>query len=57
MQKHVYIVIHAVVSGVLSCARKIIGLDSYMNKFSLLTKFSLKIGMGMDNPVTGLAIK
>ena len=57
MQKHVYIVTHTVVSGVISFARKIIGLDSYMNKFSLATKFSLKIGMGMDNPVTGLTIK
>ena len=55
MQKYVNIVIH-VVSRVLSFARNVIGLDSYMN-ISLVIKFSLKIGMEMDNPVTGSTIK
>ena len=37
-----------------------IGLDRLINKYyfiSLVIKFSLKSGMGMDNPVTGLTIK
>ena len=56
MQKYIYIVIHDVVSRVMSFARNIIGLDRWMN-VSLVIKLSLKIGMGMDNPVTGLTIK
>ena len=56
MQKYVYIVIHNVVSRVMNFPRNIIGLDRWIN-ISLVIKFSLKIGMGMDNPVTGLTIK
>ena len=56
MQKYVHIVIHDVVSRVISFARNIIGLDRWKN-ISLVIKFSLKIGMEMDNPVTGLTIK
>ena len=41
MQKHVYIFIHDVVDRVIS----------------LVTKFSLKIGMEMDNPAASLTIK
>ena len=52
MQKYVYIAIHDVVSRVMSIARNIIVLDRWIN-ISLIIKFSLKIGMGMDNPVTG----
>ena len=44
-----------VVNGV-SFGRNIIGLDRWIN-ISLVIKFSLKIGMGMDNPVKGLTIK
>ena len=56
MQKYAYIVIHDVVSKVISVARNMIGLDSSMN-ISLVIKFILKIGIKMDNPVTGLTIK
>ena len=42
---------------VISFARIIIGLDSQMNKLSLVIKLSLKIGMGIDNRVTGLSIE
>ena len=52
MQKYVYIAIHDVVSRVMSFARNVIVLDRLIN-ISLVIKFSLKIGMGMDNPVTG----
>ena len=55
MQKYVYIVIHDVVR-VMSFASNIIGLDRWIY-ISLVIKFSLKIGMGMDNPETGLTIK
>ena len=55
MQKYVYIVIHDVVR-VMSFASNIIGLDRWIY-ISLVIKFSLKIGMRMDNPVTGLTIK
>ena len=57
MQKYVYIVIQDVVTRVMSYARNTIGSDSQMNKYQLVIKFSLKIGMVMDNPVTGLTIK
>ena len=57
MQKHVYIAIHDVVSGVISFARNIKGLDRYINNFTVVTKVCLTIGMGIDNPVTGLTIK
>ena len=60
MQKYTYIVIYDEVSRVMSFARNIIGLDRLMNKYyfvSLVIKFSRKIGMGMDNPATGLTIK
>ena len=53
MKKYIYIVIHDMVSRVMSY---IIGLDRWIN-ISLKIKFSLKIGMGMDNSVTGLTIK
>ena len=55
MQKHEHIVIHNVVSRVISFARNIIGLDRGIN-ISLVIKFSLKIGMGIVNPVTSLII-
>ena len=55
MQKYVYIIIDDVVR-VMSFASNIIGLDRWIY-ISLVIKFSLKIGMGMDNPVTGLTIK
>ena len=57
MQKYVYIVIHDVVCRVMRFARNIKGLDSQKNKYQFAIKFSLKIGMGMDNPVTDLTIK
>ena len=57
MQKYVYTVIHDVVCRVMSFVRNITGLDSQKNKYQFLIKFSLKIGMGMDNPVTDLTIK
>ena len=44
------------VSRVIRFVRDIIGLDRWIN-IVLVIKFSLKIGMRMDNPVTGLAIK
>ena len=53
MQKYIYIVIPDVVSRVMSFARNIIGLDRWIN-ISLVIKFSPNIGIGMDNPVTGL---
>ena len=33
MQKYIYIVVHDVVSMIISFVRSIIGLDSYMNKY------------------------
>ena len=57
MQKHAYIVIHDVVSRVISFVRNIIGLDSWWKNISLVKKFSLKIGMGMDNTATCLTIE
>ena len=57
MQKHVYILINDVVSGVMNFTWNITGVDSYMNNISLVIKFLLKIGMGMNNPVTDLTIK
>ena len=56
MQKYVHIVIHDVVSKAMSSGKNIIGWDRWIY-ISLVIKFSLKIGMGMDNPVTGLTIK
>ena len=56
MQKYVYIVIYDVVNRVVSFARNIIGLDRWINISSVI-KFSLKIDIGMDNPVTGSTIK
>ena len=56
MQNYVSIVIHDAVSQVVSFARNIIVLDRWIN-ISLIIKFSLKIGRGIDNPVTGLTIK
>ena len=56
MQKYVYIVIHDVVSRVMSFVRNIIGLDRWIN-ISLVIKTSLKIGMRMNNHVAGLTIK
>ena len=56
MQKYVYIVIHDVVSRVMSFGMNIIGLDRQIN-ISLVIKLSLKIGMGMGNPVTGSTMK
>ena len=58
MQKYEYIVIHEVVSTVISFARNFIVVDRWIN-ISLVIKFSLKIGMhmGMDNSVTNLTIK
>ena len=41
---------------VVSFARNIVGLDRWIN-ISLVIKFSLKIGIGIDNPVTCLTIK
>ena len=38
-------------------AWNIIGLDRSMNKSQFSNKFQSSIGMGMDNPVTGLTIK
>ena len=49
MQQHVYIVIHNVVSRVISFARNIIYLDRWIN-INLVIKFSLKIDMEMNNP-------
>ena len=57
MQKYVHIVIHNVVNRVQSFARNVIGLDDQMKKYQLNKKISLKIGMEMYNPVTGLTIK
>ena len=56
MQKYVYIVIHDVISRVMSFGMDIIGLDRQIN-ISLVIKLSLKIGMGMGNPVTGSTMK
>ena len=56
MQKYIHVVIHDVLARVIGFARNIIGLDRWIN-ISLVMKFSLKIVMGMDNPVTGLTIK
>ena len=53
MQKCTHIVIHGVFRRVMSFARNIIDLDRWINNISSVIKFSLKIGMGMDNPVTG----
>ena len=54
--EYVYTVIHDVVSRVMRFARNIICLDRWIY-ISLVIKFSLKIDIGMDNPVTGLTIK
>ena len=56
MQKYVYIVIHDVVSRVMSFGTNIIGLDRQKN-INLVIELSLKIGMGMGNPVTGSTMK
>ena len=52
---YIFNIIHDVVSSVITFAisRQ---LDE-MNKYQLNKKFSLKIGVGMDNPVTGLTVK
>ena len=55
MQKYVYIVIH-VVGRVTSFGRNTRFRFRWIN-ISLVIKFSLKIGRGIDNPVTGLSIK
>ena len=55
MQKYVP-TIHDVVSRVFRFSRNIIGLDGWIN-INLVIKFSLKIGMGMDNPGSGSTIK
>ena len=44
------------VSSVMNFAKNIKGLDRWIN-ISLAIKFSLKIGMGMDNSLAGLTIK
>ena len=56
MQKYVYIVIHDVVGMVTSFGRNTRFRFRWIN-ISLVIKFSLKIGRGIDNPVTGLSIK
>ena len=56
MQKYVSIVIHNVVSRVISFVRNIIDLHRCIN-ISLVIKFSLKTGMGWNNPVIGSTIK
>ena len=56
MQKYVYILIHNVVSRVMSFVKNIIDLDRWIS-ISLVIKFHLKIGMGMDNLITSLIIK
>ena len=56
MWKYVYILIQEIVSKVRSFGRNIIDLNRWVT-ISLVIKFSLKIGMGMNNPVTGLTIK
>ena len=56
MEKYAYILIHDVVSKVMNFARNIIDLDRWINIY-LVIKLSLKIGMRMENPVTGLTIE